>query len=71
MVLNGTPKRRTMADTLKRPLLWVWIKRFYGKGFYTYSDAIVTTFSGFLVWVIVREVNNGLVYIPNVECIYN
>ena len=27
----------------------VWVKHYSGKGYYTYSDGLITTFSGFLI----------------------
>ena len=64
IVLNGATKVRTMAETSSidhydaGPNLAVlslqtgdrvWIKRYAGSGYYTYSDGPVTTFSGFLI----------------------
>ncbi|XP_048743993.2 uncharacterized protein LOC125657463 [Ostrea edulis] len=61
LVLNGTPKVTTtayspsyssgpnMAVLSLQKGDRVWVKRYAGKGYYTESDAPITTFSGFLI----------------------
>nr|XP_022292399.1 uncharacterized protein LOC111103413 [Crassostrea virginica] len=65
IVLNGATKVRTMANSYggndyfdAGPNLAVlslqtgdrvWVKYYFGQGYYTYSDGPITTFSGFLI----------------------
>ena len=64
IVLNGVTKVRTLAFGIGSDLLKagpnlavlslqtgdrVWVKNYYGQGYYTTSDGPITTFSGFLI----------------------